>query len=188
MIKYLKETEEFVNITGFKNIKIKNIKEFFRKTRQEIPQKAWVQFFDASVIATWQHPFFALLNAQLAFRNQKNIAKSIEMETLLFSSAQHQINKAINKIGINTHSQDVVVMIVANKIAQLNQILSLISKIISKEPDETVLEISKQKQKKIHSVFEISKKEIEAVMKKDNIKNTTRDIILEKMALLSTKS
>jgi tRNA threonylcarbamoyladenosine modification (KEOPS) complex Cgi121 subunit len=110
------------------------------------------------------------------------------METLLFASAQHQINKAIKKIGINTHSQDVVVTIVANKIAQLNKILSLISKIIGKEPDETVLEISNQKQKKIHSVFEISKKEIEAVMKKDNIKNATRDIILEKMALLSTKS
>lgn len=188
MIKYLKETEEFVKITGFRNIEIENIKEFVIKIRKQIPQETWIQFFDASVIATWQHPFFALLNAQLAFRNHKNISKSIEMETLLFASAQHQINKAIKKIGINAHSQDVVVMIVANNVTKLHHILSFFSKIISKEPDETVLEISNQKQKRIQSVFEISNKEIEAVMKKDNIKNATRDIILEKMALLSTKS
>ena len=48
--------------------------------------------------------------------------------------------------------------------------------------------VALQKQKRLHSVFEISKKEIEAIIKKDNIENATRDIILEKMALLSTKS
>ena len=79
-------------------------------------------------------------------------------------------------------------MIVTNNDKQLNHILSLISRIIGKEPDETVLEITYQKQKRMHSVFEISNKEIEAVKKKDNIEDATRDIILEKMALLSTKS
>ena len=184
MIKYLKETEEFVKITGFKNIKIENIKEFVRKIRQEIPPKTWIQFFDASVVATRQHPFFALLNAKLAFRNHKNISKSIQMETLLFSSGQHQINKAIKKIGINVNSQEIVVMIVASKIAQVNYILSLISRLINKEPDETVLEISYQKQKKIHSIFEISKKEIESIMKKENIENATRNIILKRASTI----
>ena len=98
MIKYIKKTEEFVKITGFKNIKIENINEFVRKIRQEIPRKTWIQFFDASVIATWQHPFFALLNAQLAFRNHKNISKSIEMETLLFTSAQHQMAMILGQL------------------------------------------------------------------------------------------
>jgi tRNA threonylcarbamoyladenosine modification (KEOPS) complex Cgi121 subunit len=188
LIKRLEETEEIAQITGFKNLKIENTKEFVKKIRDEIPQKAWIQFFDASVVATWQHLFFAVLNAQLSFRNHGNISNSIEMETLLFASTQHQINKAIKKIGVKTGSPDIAVVIVAKKAEQLNRALSVISRITGKQPDETVLEISDQKQDMILTIFEISRNEIETVIKKENTRNAIRDIILEKMALLSTKS
>jgi tRNA threonylcarbamoyladenosine modification (KEOPS) complex Cgi121 subunit len=184
----LEETEEIAQITGYKNLKIDNAKEFVKKIRDEMPQKVWIQFFDASVVATWQHLFFAVLNAQLSFRNHKNISKSIEMETLLFASAQNQINKAIKKMGIKTDSVDIAVVLVAKKTKQLSRALSVISRITGNEPDEMVLEISDQKQEMILTIFEISQNEIEAVIKKANIRNAIRDVVLEKIALLSTKS
>jgi tRNA threonylcarbamoyladenosine modification (KEOPS) complex Cgi121 subunit len=184
----LEETEEIAQITGFKNLRIDNAKEFVKKVRDKMPQKVWIQFFDASVVATWQHLFFAVLNAQLSFGNHRNISKSIEMETLLFASAQHQINKAIKKMGIKTDSINIAVVIVAKKTKQLSRALSIISRITDKEPDETVLEISDQKQKMILTKFEISQNEIEAVIKTENTRNAIRDVVLEKMSLLSTKS
>jgi tRNA threonylcarbamoyladenosine modification (KEOPS) complex Cgi121 subunit len=188
LIKWLEETEEFAQITGFKNLKIDNTKKFVKKIRDEMPQKAWIQFFDASVVATWQHLFFATLNAQLSFRNHSNISKSIEMETLLFASTQHQINKAIKKMGIKTDSINIAVVIVAKITKQLDRALSVISRIIGKEPDESVLEISDHKQEIILTIFEISRNEIEAIIKKENTRNAIRDVVLEKVALLSTKS
>ncbi|MCJ7714654.1 hypothetical protein MUO66_09400, partial [Candidatus Bathyarchaeota archaeon] len=81
MIKYLETTKEYAQITGYKNLKIKDSKEFVKEIKGKIPQDVWIQFFDSSVVATWQHLFFAIISAQLGFRNQKNISKSIEMET-----------------------------------------------------------------------------------------------------------
>ncbi len=187
MIKYLEKTREYVQITGYRNLKIDDSKEFIKKIRENTPKDVWIQFFDASVVATWQHLFFAILNAQLGFRNQQNISKSIEMETLLYASTQHQIKKAIKKIGVKNDSANIALIIVAKDIERINSVLLAISKKIGSKPDEKVLEFSDYKQEKIPNVFEIKQKEIEAVMKENNIRNSIRDIILEKMALLSTK-
>jgi len=186
--KNIKETNEVVQITGYKNLRIGNSKEFVKKIRETLSQNVWVQFFDPSVIATWQHLFFAIINAQLSFKNGRNIAKSIEMETLLYASAQHQINKAIKKVGIKSDSSDIAIVMVANKEEQIDEAILLISKFLEKEPDESILKFSCKKHEKIVRVFDISKNEINAIIKEANIGKAIRDIVLEKMALLSTRS
>jgi tRNA threonylcarbamoyladenosine modification (KEOPS) complex Cgi121 subunit len=186
--KYIKDTNKFALITGYNNLKIGNSKIFVKNIREKLPQNVWIQFFDPSVIATWQHLFFAIVNAQLSFENEKNISKSIEMETLLYASAQHQINKAINKIGIKDDSSDIAIVIVANKEKQIDESLLLISRYLEKGPDDSILEFSSKKYEKISTEFHVSKNEIKAILKKDNIKDAIRDIVLEKMALLSTRS
>lgn len=186
--KHLKETDKVVQITGYRNLDIGNSKEFVKKIREKLPQKTWIQFFDPSVIATWQHLFFAIVNAELSFKNGRNISKSIEMETLLYASAQHQINKAIKKIGIKTDSSDIAIVIVANEEEQIDEALLIISRCLEKKPDESVIEFSDKKHENISKVFDISKKEIKAILKDDNIRNAIRDIVLERMALLSTRS
>lgn len=187
MIKYIEKTKEYVQITGYRNLKIKDSIEFVKKIRENTPEDMWIQLFDASVVATWQHLFFAILNAQLGFKNQRNISKSIEMETLLYVSTQHQIKKAIKNIGVKNESSDVALIIVAKDIKRINSALLSISKKIKNKPNEKVLEFSDYKQNRILNVFEINQNEIGAVMKENNIRNAIRDIILEKMALLSTK-
>ena len=186
--KHLKETDKVVQITGYRNLDIGNSKEFVKKIREKLPQKTWIQFFDPSIIATWQHLFFAIVNAELSFKNGRNISKSIEMETLLYASAQHQINKAIKKIGIKTDSSDIAIVIVANEEEQIDEALLMISRCLEKKPDEAVIEFSDKKHENISKVFDISKKEIKAILKDDNIRNAIRDIVLERMALLSTRS
>ena len=76
---------------------------------------------------------------------------------------------------------------IAKDIERIHSALLSISKNISSKPDEKVLEFSDYKEDRILNVFEIKQNEIGAVMKENNIRNSIRDIILEKMALLSTK-
>ena len=128
MIKYLETTKEYAQITGYKNLKIKDSKDFVKEIREKIPHDVWIQFFDSSVVATWQHLLFAIINAQLGFINQKSISKSIEMETLLYASTQHQIKKAIKIIGVKNDSTEVALIIVAKEVEKINSTLSAISK------------------------------------------------------------
>ena len=146
MNKYLMESKEIVHITGFKNVNINNVKDFVEKIKEKLPSNVWIQFFDSSVIVNWQHIFFAVINAKLAFNNQCNISKSIDMETLLFASAQNQINKALNLIGIKPHTTKVAILIVAKKEEQINKILLTITKNVGSKPDESVIEFSDEKQ------------------------------------------
>lgn len=188
MKKYFEENKEFVLITGFKDLKIGKAKDFLKKIRGNVPNKVWIQFFDSSLIATWQHLFFATLNAQLSFKNKRNISKSMEIEVLLYASSQHQINKAIKLIGIKDGTLDIALVIVGKNENQIDEAFIEILESIGKEPDESVIELSEKKIEKITKEFSISKNEIETIMKKDDIKRAVRDIILEKMALLSTRS
>ena len=94
----------------------------------------------------------------------------------------------IKKIGIKTDSSDIAIVIVANEEEQIDEALLIISRCLEKKPDESIIEFSDKKHENISKVFDISKNEIEAVIKNDNIRNAIRDIVIEKMALLSTRS
>ena len=78
MLRYFEEFGEYVEITGFSNVKIEDAEGFLKSTRRG-QQGTAVQFFNAELVATWQHLYFAVLNALLAFKNERNISKSVAM-------------------------------------------------------------------------------------------------------------
>jgi hypothetical protein len=63
--------------------------------------------------------------------------------------------------------------------------LSEVSRLLGREPDESVLILSGSKMEKIRRSFGISELEIEATMDRD-IERTVVNLIIERMALLST--
>jgi KEOPS complex subunit Cgi121 len=185
--KYIEETERYVEITGFRNVGIKDAEEFVKAARKELPQKTWIQFFDAEMVATWQHLYFAVLNALLAFTNGRNISKSEAMEVMLYASAQRQIRKAIQLIGVKHTSANVAMVIIDENSEQLKAVLSAVSKRIGVEPDETVLELTNEKIQNIRKTFEVSTRELEVVMEKTNVKQALVNLVIERTALLSTQ-
>jgi KEOPS complex subunit Cgi121 len=187
LLKYIKETGKYVEITGFRNVKIKDAEEFVKSARKETPQSNWIQFFDAKLVATWQHLYFAVLNALLAFKNEGNISKSVAMEVLLYASAQRQIRKAIQLVGVKQDSTNVAVIIIGEKTDSVQAVLTVVSKLIGVQPDETVLELTKEKIESIRKVFGITQKKLEAVMKKKNVEQAVVNLVIERTALLSTR-
>jgi tRNA threonylcarbamoyladenosine modification (KEOPS) complex Cgi121 subunit len=176
-----------VEITGFRNILIGDAKEFLNAVCKEKQQRVWVQFFDAELVATWQHLHFAVLNALLAFKNERNISKSVAMEAMLYASAQRQIKKAIAFMGVKCDSANVAVVIIGESLDSVKAVLSAVSKRIGAEPDEAVLELSRKKAQRIREAFGITEKELEAVMEKNNADQALVKLVIERMALLSTR-
>jgi tRNA threonylcarbamoyladenosine modification (KEOPS) complex Cgi121 subunit len=187
MIKYIREHGKLFEITGFRNSQIANVKRFMDTLTKELPVDTEVQMFDADLIATWQHLFFAVLNALTAFKNKRNLSRSIGVETALYASSQRQIRKALSLIGLAPDSNNVAVIIIGKKIASIEAVKLLIEKKLNSKLDDAVLDLSDSKIKRIISAFQISSAEFNAVSSRDNYNQAVIDLVIERVALLSTR-
>lgn len=187
MLKYIEEFGRHTAIAGFRKAKIKDIEEFFKIIRKEKLANVEIQLFDAKSVATWHHLYFAALNALTAFKNKENISKSLAMETMLYASAQRQIRKAMELLGIKPDSSEIAVLIIGEKPETIKSALSMVSKRINAQYDDTVLELSEEKAAIIRRNFGISDVELKTVMKKDGLDKALTDLVIERMALLATR-
>lgn len=187
MLKQIEEFGKYVTIAGFRYVKIKDIGEFLKKIRKEKPANVEIQFFDAKFVATWQHLYFAAINALTAFKSGENISESLAMESLLYASAQRQIRKAMKLLGVKLNSSKIAVLIFGERPELARSALSLVTKQVKAKRDDTVLKLSEEKVAGIQKIFVISDVELETVMKNDGLEKALTDLVIERMALLATQ-
>ncbi|MGB9713741.1 MAG: KEOPS complex subunit Cgi121 [Candidatus Bathyarchaeales archaeon] len=187
MLKPIEEFAKYMAITGFKNVKIKDVEEFLEKINREKPASVDVQFFDAELVATWQHLYFAVLNALTAFKNKQNISKTLAIEIMLYASAQRQIRKAMELIGIKPNLSKIAVIAVGEDPETVKTAVSTVLKHANAKQDDGVLELTDAKMKEVQRVFGISDVEIETVAEGDDLKGALVDLVIERMALLSVQ-
>ena len=187
MLYHLKEYGKYAEITGYRNIKFARAEEFLKANRKETQENIDIQFFDANLIATQEHLYFATLNALQAFRSKTNISKSLAMEAMLYASAQRQIQKAIQRCGIKPETTSMAVIIIGEDPPQIKTTLQAINTCVDVEPDEKVLEISKFKEHKITETFQITDQELKTVMKNENRTEAVVNLVIERVALLANQ-
>ena len=186
MLHHLKEYSKYVEITGYKKIKFAQAEEFLKANRREKQKITDVQFFDSELIASQEHLYFAVLNALQAFKNKTNISKTLAMETMLYASAQRQIQKAIQRCGIKPETASMAVVVIGENPTQIETVLEAITECVGEKPDEKILKMSKIKEKRIADVFEISKEELDTVMKNEKYSEAVVNLVIERVALLAT--
>ncbi len=187
MIKKLEDFDRYFATAGFRNVKIKDINNFFDIVRRKAGD-AHVQFFDAKLIAGWEHLYFATLNALNTFKNKTNISKNIAVEMLLYASAQRQIEKAVKLLGIKPESSQVAVLIVAETNQRTASALDVVSKLIMGKRDDSIIELTNGKVKGIKELFGISDLELRAKLEKEGFeKEALINLVIEHMALLATQ-
>ncbi len=187
MIRELEEFGRYIAIAGFRNAEIENINDFFNLVRKKTADVE-IQIFDANLIADWEHLYFAALNALNAFESELNISNSLAMETLLYASAQRQIDKAIDLLGIKRESSQIAVIIIAKTLKEANSALETVSKLVSGERDDSVLELIDGKIEGIRKLFDISDLEVESKLKRKGLeKEALVDLVIEHVALLATR-
>ncbi|MGF3522591.1 MAG: KEOPS complex subunit Cgi121 [Candidatus Bathyarchaeia archaeon] len=187
MLKSIEGYGRYVEIAGFADVTIGDEKTFVSDVRCRVPEGVELQFFDASVVATWQHLFFAVLNALVAFKNGRNISKSLAVEIVLYASGQRQIRKAIERVGVKVTSKNVAAVIIGCDAASVQRALTIVKECIGVEPDDSVLELSEPKMRLIKRVFDISDVQLAAAPEGKSAEQALVDLILENMALLSTQ-
>lgn len=188
MNKKTEESDENITVVGFRNVQIEDVNAFLEQFRKE-DREASVQFFDAKQVAGPQHLYFAALNALNAFEKGTNISNNLAVEGLLYASAQRQIKKAVDMLGIKPDSSEVAVLIMAENSHKKSDYLGVVTKTVPGERDDSVLELTAKKVGNIKKLFGISDLEFEAKLKKEGLeKEALTDLVIERMALLGAKS
>ena len=177
----------YVGITGFRNAQIADFTALLEGTRSERPQRVWVQLFNADLVATWEHLYFAVINALTAFRSKRNISKSPAMETMLYASAQRQIEKALAKMGVKRGVSNVAVTVIGESPESVKATLTAVSKLVGIAADESVLELQAEKLQGIRRAFGITENELIAILEKGNVEQAVANLVIERMALLQTQ-
>jgi KEOPS complex subunit Cgi121 len=186
-LKYIEGFKKYIAITGFRNVKIEKADNFLKVIRKEKPQEVDIQVFDANFVATWQHLYFAALNALKAFKNGENISRSVEMEIMLYASAQRQIRKALDVIGVKDDTKSIALVVVGENPEVVEYAITIVSKQIVGEQDDMVLELQNDKRKTIQKVFQISEIEINSIVKNTSQEKALTDLVIERVALLATR-
>lgn len=184
MLHQFEEYVKYAEITGFRNIDFQKAEAFLKSHRKQANHTE-LQFFDADLIATQEHLYFAILDALQAFRGKTNISKSLAVEAMLFASAKRQIQRAIEHIGVKPDGKNVAVVIIADDSEATSAQLEALVVYFGCRPDETVLQLTKEKQKRIQSAYEITDTEIKTI--KGPVEQAIVNLIIEHMALLSTQ-
>ena len=181
------ELNQSIVVVGFSNVKIDNLNVFLEQLKKE--NEFAIQFFDATKISGSEHLYFAALNAINAFAKKTTISNNLAVESLIYASAQRQIKKALEMLGIKQDSSEIAALIIAPNTKAENEGITLVTKMVSGKRNDNVLELSKDKMAGIRTLFGISNLEFEAKLKKQGMeKEALTDLIIERMALLGTKS
>jgi KEOPS complex subunit Cgi121 len=183
---YVKEFRKNCEIVGFKGVEVNETEAFLEAAGRDKPADVELQFFDADRVATWQHLYFALLNALTAFKNKENLSKSVAMETMLYASGRRQIQKATQLLGIKPASRNIAVLIVGGKAEIVQKALAKVSKHVGGQLDDSVLELSEKKMERVKRAFDISEMELETVIEGDDVEKALVDLVVERVALLTT--
>jgi len=187
MLKHVEEYGKYVEISGFRNVTVADAPKFLSMLHGDLPEGVEVQLLNADLIASWQHLYFAVLNALMAHKTKHGISKSLAVETALYASAQRQIKKAISTVGLKPQCRNIAAIIIGENPDATRKALYAIAQHLGAQPDEEVLKLSDAKVQRIRSAFDISDTELEVVTTKGNPDQALVDLVIERVALLSTQ-
>ena len=147
-----------------------------------------IQLFDSRLIAGWEHLYFSTIHAVMAFENNYNISKKIEMEILLYSVGKRQIKEAIEIMGLSDNTTNLVCVILAPENITIPKLADIKNEILTKIrciENDSHFSISDEKIPLIMRTFEISETELKIVQ--TTLKDTNTAVthcVLERLSML----
>ena len=185
MIKHIVEYDKYFALAGFERVKITNMKTLLTSIRKRI-RDASVQFFDADLIAGWEHIYFATINALKAFKNKTNISKNLPVECLLYATAQKQIKVALKLVGIKPTSSSIAVLLITDRKESAKEYLDELSKMLPGIRNDAVINLSGSKVESIKRLFKITDTELATRSEIEGTERALTNLIIEHGALLVT--
>jgi tRNA threonylcarbamoyladenosine modification (KEOPS) complex Cgi121 subunit len=173
-------------VEGFRNVKIIDVEAFLKLAKERV-DGCHIQFFDAGLIAGFDHLYFAALNAVKAFDAGRNISKDLAVEILLYASGQHQIEKAIQLLGIKSSSSQVAVLVLADSSRNASKALENVAGLLQGVRCDEIVEMTDDKVVQIKKTFNLKDAEIEATLRNSEREAVT-SLLVERAALLAAQT
>lgn len=139
-----------IEIVGFRS-KVADIMELMGKmnkiTEKNLSKTCVIQLLNADGIAGKEHILHATIHALYAFKRDENIANDLGLEICLRASAQRQISKALDILGLKEGEIDICMVLVGCEDDLMDEL-----EIILGKRDDGVLEPNENLLKTIYNI------------------------------------
>jgi len=157
----IKESPWFVAIGGFRVKRVKEPNALVEAISVAVAPRL-AQIVDAKKVAGREHLFMAAVNAAKSTETGRAVSTSINVEALLYASAQDQITKALRMLGVSLKSTTIALIVFAHSQEEVKSTYSKAAKHLGEE-DDGVLEIDDLKAVSLKEMYEVGDEELEAV-------------------------
>jgi KEOPS complex subunit Cgi121 len=138
-------SEYNIQIAGFKH-NVMNFNNLMKQINQ-ISNDCTIQLINAEGIAGYEHALHATLHAIKSFERNENIANDLGIEICVRASAQRQISKALDILGIKEGQMNICAVTVGCKDDTINKLEAILNK-----RDDNVLNADEIILKKIYQI------------------------------------
>ncbi len=127
-----------------------------------------IQFLDSSLIVSIGHLLSAAQNAVNAWKGDYMLTRGLDAEILVYASAQRQISRAIDNLGIRDGLQSIALVVVGGS---KKDVRNMISKIVTNVGEEvkTAFVPDRERLERIMHHYGVNEKEIKALTDSDEI-------------------
>lgn len=140
-----------IQIAGFK-YNVSDLKELMDKINL-ISSDCTLQLLNADAVGGYEHVLHSTIHAIKAFKRKQNIANDLGIEICVRASAQRQISKALNIVGIKEGKMNICTVAVNCR----EDVMERIEDILNFRDDS----ILKPNEKSLKKIYNITDKEIE---------------------------
>ncbi len=167
------------------------VKKLILEEKKMLGDHNYLLIIDSGSVAGFQHLKACIHYSLQAFKQKNNLAKTLNTEILLYLSGYRQISKAIEKVGLNIESKEVITLHIKSNHVEVNHSPSKkgffdfeeflkVRNIVVSNFQLNIEGFSVRNEKKILANLEITEKEINLFLQKSE---SSRDEIIEKIAI-----
>jgi len=178
----IREYGVYIAATALRNLRIDAVEDFLRDVK-ELVKPAQVQVFNADRVGGWKHLYFAAFLALKAMDEGVNVSESLPMEVLIQASAQRQIKKAIEMLGLGRGDVNAAIFLVSEERENLSEALGKLRETYGKALDEELLGINGEKAEELKRLFDITDAQLSAENDAYDPKEALTNLIIERMTI-----
>jgi tRNA threonylcarbamoyladenosine modification (KEOPS) complex Cgi121 subunit len=132
-----------------------------------------IQFFDGTMIVDEIHLLSAAQNALNAWKGGYMRSRSLDVEIVIYASAQHQIGRAIELMGVHDKTTTVAALSLGEDKQKVQDCMIDLERAIGSEI-MPVFEMTTRKLELLMASFHISESEVSLFLDEDNVKSRQR--------------
>ena len=183
----IEDTGNTVWISAFRANRLR-LDELLAALKEKTP-KVTVQLVDLEKVPGSRYLLLATYNALKSFGSKQPIARTLNMEILLYIAATRQIQDAVVRVGVTPHTEKAGVVLIGESADQLLKTAEALRELLKTDSmDELVDQWDLTRIENVRSNYRIGDKELKAAIRKnESVTSAIQRLVIERSATLSIK-